>query len=186
MAFSFFKRKLGSSNPSSKMTNPTKSVSTEDKNERNSFPSVCNQNENIETVQETIQTTEQMISCVDETRSFISENLKNITEVYHFSKEVEQNIAKINSEKELGLQNIIAKYELSRTFLVNIFGERDKALSKNYAILDQALEKNDRELIIVALKGISSIVVKSPLEDLTSFIKAWDEADKNHPLELEF
>lgn len=51
-------------------------------------------------------------------------------------------------------------------------------------VLDKALKSNDRELIIGALQGISSIVVKNPLEDIAKLAFALQNPKQR--LELDF
>ena len=67
-----------------------------------------------------------------------------------------------------------------RLLLEKTFGERDKALSKHYDLLDNAINSNDREMILVALHGISSIVTKSPLDDFEKFVELYN--DTSQPL----
>ena len=68
--------------------------------------------------------------------------------------------------------------------LLHIFGEREQALNKHYAVLDNAMQTGDREMVIVALQGISSIVVSNPLEQFTEMVKALE--DPKAVLELDF
>lgn len=76
------------------------------------------------------------------------------------------------------LAAIAMKYKICEDFLEKTFGEREKALSNDYAVLNKAIETNDRELIIQAMKNISSIVVKSPLEDFESFVQLFNDESK--------
>lgn len=105
-------------------------------------------------------------------------------EVWQESNRIEQNIAMIEAAKEVELQNIVAKFELCKEMLTQTFGQRQQGLNAHYQMLDKALGTNDREMIIVSLKGISSIVASNPLEDFSKFIEAWN--DKSKPLELDF
>ena len=68
--------------------------------------------------------------------------------------------------------------------MLHIFGEREQALNKHYAVLDNAMQTGDREMVIVALQGISSIVVSNPLEQFTEMVKALE--DPKAVLELDF
>ena len=105
-------------------------------------------------------------------------------DVWQESKRIEQNIAMIETVKEVELQNIVAKFELCKEMLTQTFGQRQQGLNAHYKMLDKALDSNDREMIIASLKGISSIVASNPLEDFSNFIEAWN--DKSKPLELDF
>lgn len=55
------------------------------------------------------------------------------------------------------------------------FGERDKALTKHYDLLDKAVASNDRDLILASLQGISSVVTKSPLDDFEKFVELYND-----------
>ena len=57
-------------------------------------------------------------------------------------------------------------------------GERDKALTKYYDLLDKAVNTGDNQLIIAALQGISGIVTSSPLSDFQEFARLWENTDQ--------
>lgn len=69
----------------------------------------------------------------------------------------------------------IAKFKTAQTFMEGTFGERDKALTKHYDLLDKAVASNDRDLILASLQGISSVVTKSPLEDFEKFVELYND-----------
>lgn len=107
-----------------------------------------------------------------------------IVDVWQESRRIDQNIAMINSAKEIELQKIAAKFTLCREVLAQRFGERHQGLTAHYRVLENALESNDREMIIASLKGISNIVASNPLEDFTAFMNVMEDKDKT--LELDF
>ena len=107
-------------------------------------------------------------------------------DVWHTSMIVEQNIAAINSQTTVQLAEIAARYTTIQQALMSMYGERHGALQKHYDALDKALASNDRDLIIVSLKGVSSIVVSNPFEDFAKFMDAWENNSKDKPLELDF
>lgn len=72
----------------------------------------------------------------------------------------------------------IAKFKTAQTFMEGTFGERDKALTKHYELLDKAVASNDRDLILASLHGISSIVAKSPLEDFQKFVELYNDTSQ--------
>lgn len=43
--------------------------------------------------------------------------------------------------------------------------------------MDKAMESGDRELILASLQGISSIVTKSPLDELEKFAELFNNPD---------
>lgn len=112
------------------------------------------------------------------------QTLDKVVDVWRYSKMVEQNIAVIQNSTTLELAKISAKFQLQQTALMGIFGQRQQGLNAHFNSLERALENNDREQIIQTLRGISSIVTSSPLEDFEKLAKAWDDTSK--PLELDF
>jgi len=105
-------------------------------------------------------------------------------DVYKESKQIELNVAKIHAQTNVQLAKIAAKFTFCQEALLHTFGERNKALGAHYNALAHALETDDRECIIAALHGISSIVVQNPLESFTKIIEAWDNTSET--LELDF
>lgn len=107
-------------------------------------------------------------------------------DVYQTSLQVEQNIAAIRAASDVQLAQITSKFEFCKAALDHVFQDRHSALSAHYCVLGEAMKSNDREMIINALRGISSIVVTSPLSDFTEIVNNWDGYTKNKPLELDF
>lgn len=77
---------------------------------------------------------------------------------------------------DVQMANITAKYKSFELLLNKVFGEREKALDVHYRTLDKAIESNDRELIVAAIQGISSIVTKTPLEDLERLAQLYNDS----------
>lgn len=107
-------------------------------------------------------------------------------DVYKTSLLVEQNIATIRATSEIQLAQIASKFEFCKSALEHVFQDRHSALAAHYCALDNAMKSNDREMILCALRGISSIVVTSPLSDFKEIINNWDDFSKKKPLELDF
>lgn len=106
----------------------------------------------------------------------IAQNItENIASVYNNSLQVERDVAVVKAWSEVKLAEVAAKYKLCESFLNQTFGERDKALSKHYDLLDKALETNNKDAIILAMQGISSIVTSSPLADLEKFAQLYND-----------
>ena len=81
---------------------------------------------------------------------------------------------------QVEIAKTVAKFKTAQDFMEKTFGERDKALSKHYDLLDDAIKSNDRDMILAALHGISSIVTKSPLDDFEKFVELYN--DTSQPL----
>ena len=112
------------------------------------------------------------------------QTVDRVVDVWKYSKMVEQNIAQIQGATTIELAKISAKFQTQQTALMGIFGHRQQGLSRQFDVLEKAMQENDRDLIIESLRGISTIVTSSPLEDFEKLSKAWD--DKSKPLELDF
>lgn len=77
---------------------------------------------------------------------------------------------------DVQMANITAKYKSFELLQNKVFGEREKALDVHYRTLDKAIESNDRELIVAAIQGISTIVTKTPLEDLERLAQLYNDS----------
>lgn len=106
--------------------------------------------------------------------------LMQASNLYAQCLQVEQKTEQIRMWSEVQIAKTVAKYRSCQEFLNFTFGERDRALTKHYDVLDKAVESGDRELIIAALKGISGIVTSSPLSDFDEFVKLYE--DTTQPL----
>lgn len=115
-----------------------------------------------------------------------SSTINNALDVYKTSLLVEQNIATIKAATDIKLAQITSKYNLCRAMLEQTFRERSQGLNAHYAILDKAIAAGDRELVIHALQGISSIVVSNPIDKFSEMVKNWDSYSKSNPLQLDF
>ena len=110
--------------------------------------------------------------------------INNAISVYRESQQIKRDIVRIEAESTVRLANIAAKYAFCHNVLVETYTERSTALQKHYEVLESAINKGDRELIIASLHGISSIVVENPIDNFTQLINAWN--DQSKPLELDF
>lgn len=110
--------------------------------------------------------------------------MENIVNVYQRSKEINRDINLIQASKEVELKRLASQFELCREVIQGTFGQRQEGLIAHYKVLDKAIETDDREMIVAALRGISSIVTSNPLESYSKFLEAWN--DKSKPLELDF
>lgn len=77
------------------------------------------------------------------------------------------------------LVRTIAKYKTAEKFITSSFAERNGALQNYYSVLDDAVRKGDKELIIAAMSNISGIVTTSPLKDLEKLCQSFDESLDN-------
>lgn len=115
-----------------------------------------------------------------------ADTVNKALDVYKTSLLVEQNIAAIRSATDIKLAQISSQYNLCRAMLEQTFKERSQGLNAHYAVLDKAMESGDREMVIHALQGISSIVVSNPIEKFTEMVSSWNSYNKSNPLQLDF
>lgn len=117
---------------------------------------------------------------VNEFSNHLNIGVDHISQIYQQSMQLKRDVAAINAWTDIELAKIAAKYKHCETFLNNTFGEREKTLNKLYDALDVAIESNNREAIILAMKGMSEIVTSSPLSDLEKFAEIYN--DTSQPL----
>jgi len=78
----------------------------------------------------------------------------------------EVELEKVHAAREVALTHIRLKHDLYRHVFDRIFDERRDAIEKHFQILERGMERDDRELILGALKGLGQIVASSPFSDL--------------------
>ncbi len=100
--------------------------------------------------------------------------VNNIANIYNASLQVERDIAAVKAWSNVKLAEVAEKYKQCENILNKTFSERDKALSKHYALLDKGIETNNKEYIVMAMQGISGIVTSSPLADLEKIEQAFN------------
>lgn len=127
-------------------------------------------------LQQNIESTSGMVDSIGNTL----DQATNIANMYKECVLAEQRTKQVQAWGQVEMARTVAKFKTAQDFMEKTFGERDKALSKHYDLLDNAVKSNDRELIIAALHGISSIVTKSPLDDFEKFVELYN--DTSQPL----
>ena len=108
----------------------------------------------------------------------VASTAERVADLYAECKRVEAQTEQVKAWSQVEIAKTIAKYKSCQEFMYHTFGERDKALTKHYDLLDKAIAGNDKELIIAALRGIGGIVTKSPLEDLEQFAKLYEDTSQ--------
>ena len=117
---------------------------------------------------------------VNEFSNQLTIGVDHLSQIYQQSMQLKRDVAAINAWTDVELAKIAAKYKSCEAFLNKTFGEREKTLNKLYNALDVAIESNNREAIIGAMKGMSEIVTSSPLSDLEKFAERYN--DTSQPL----
>ena len=121
-------------------------------------------------IEEKTHTLQQISSTIDSVQKLYS--------MYNQAREIEAKTEQMRYWSDVKITEITAKYKSCQDFLEKSFGERETALDKHYKLLDDAIEKGDRELIIHALHGISGIVTTSPLSDFEKFVELYNDTSK--------
>ncbi len=127
-----------------------------------------------------LQQNVESISCMVDSIGNTLDTAANIANMYKECVLAEEKTKQVQAWGQVEMAKTIAKFKTAQDFLEKTFGERDKALSKHYDLLDDAVKSNDREMILAALHGISSIVTKSPLDDFEKFVELYN--DTSQPL----
>ena len=99
-------------------------------------------------------------------------------DVYENSQRVKRDVEALHAWSNVELAKIAAKYKSCELFLNKTFSERSQALEAFYKILDNAIENNDRESLIAAMRGMSDIVTSSPLQDFEKFAELYNDTSK--------
>jgi len=82
------------------------------------------------------------------------------------SELTKREIKKYDSIRDVMIQEITGKYSFYEFFFSKIFAERAEAIKKDFAIIDEGMKRNDRELIATGVAGLSQVVAASPLKDV--------------------
>lgn len=127
-----------------------------------------------------LQQNVESISCMVDSIGNTLDTAANIANMYKECVLAEERTKQVQAWGQVEMAKTVAKFKTAQDFMEKTFGERDKALSKHYNLLDDAVKSNDRELILAALHGISSIVTKSPLDDFEKFVELYN--DTSQPL----
>ena len=118
------------------------------------------------------------ITSVNEFSNQLNIGVDHLSQIYQQSMQLKRDVAAINAWTDVELAKIAAKYKSCETFLNKTFGEREKTLNKLYDALDVAIESNNREAIILAMKGMSEIVTSSPLSDFEKFVEVYNDTSR--------
>ena len=102
---------------------------------------------------------------------------QNVANTYAQCLELREKRKTEEAMSKVEMAKTIAKYQVSKQFITETFSERREALSHDYKVLDDAIAKGDREMIIAAMSKIGDIVTSSPLKDLEALCKRFDDPD---------
>ena len=101
---------------------------------------------------------------------------QNIGGLYSDCIKLREHRKEVEALTQVKLAGIVAKYKTAEKFITSSFSERNDALKNYYAVLDDAVRKGDKELIISAMANISGIVTTSPLKDLEKLCESFNDS----------
>lgn len=93
-----------------------------------------------------------------------------IADFYMENKRINANIKALKIQTNAVIKIHAMNIKAAQEAVLCVFSERTQALNKHYEVLDKALKENDRDLILVSLQGISSIVVSNPIEQIAQYV----------------
>lgn len=112
------------------------------------------------------------------------DNVQKFADFYIENKRISKQLKAMESYNEMAMERMVLNYKQNREILSAVFGERFKALNAHYKALNKAIESNDREVVLAALRGINDIVAQNPLESFSEFKRIVNS--ENEVLKLDF
>jgi len=107
----------------------------------------------------------------------VLEFFSKLTDAYTESQITSREIAAVQAQKEIIIQEIESKYELYHKVFDRLFDERKVAITKSFEIIDKGLASGDRELIGMGLQTLSQVVTTSPFADIAQLSKTLNKKD---------
>jgi hypothetical protein len=121
-----------------------------------------------------------LLQQVNEATDRLSQGLtlaQNVGSMYNDMLQLRERRKSVEAISKVKLADTVAKYKVAEQFLTNSFGERNEALQQDYKVLNDAIAKGDREMIISAMSHIGGIVTSSPLGELNQLLERFDDPD---------
>lgn len=129
-------------------------------------------------MQQSLDNEASMIECVENAIPTIVNGVRDVTAFVTDCIKMHEQTEQLRLMTNVQLANITAKYEVTKEYMKQSFGERNQSLTRFYNTLDQAITNNDRELIIASMQNISNIVAESPLQDIEKFRELYNDTSK--------
>lgn len=126
-----------------------------------------------------VQTTERINQLAQSGNELLStfERIMSIRRDCEVMAQKTEQVRMITQER---IVNTLAKFKQNQEIIEKVFGERDKALSKYYEVLDKALAANDKQMLLASMEQISKVVTTSPLAEIERLSQIYD--DTSQPL----
>ena len=82
------------------------------------------------------------------------------------SEMTKREVKKYDAMKDVMIQEITGKYSFYESLFSKIFAERQETIKKDFEIIDEGMKRNDRNLIVAGVSGLSQVVASSPFTDM--------------------
>lgn len=102
---------------------------------------------------------------------------QNVASMYGDIVSMRENTKAIQAMSAAKLAKTVAKFKVTQQAIAETFKERNSVLQQDYKVLDDAIAKGDREMIIAAMSKIGDIVTTSPLSELKELVERFDDPD---------
>lgn len=126
-----------------------------------------------------LQTTERINQLAQSSNEMLS-TFERIMSIRRDCEMMAQRTEQVRMIAQERIINTLAKFKQNQDIIEIVFGERDKALSKYYEVLDKALASNDRQMLLASMEQISKVVTTSPLAEIERLSQIYD--DTSQPL----
>lgn len=102
---------------------------------------------------------------------------QNVGGMYRECLQLHEQRKVVEAKTKVELVKTVAQYKLAQDFITKTFSERAGALQQNYKVLDDAIARGDRDMILAAMGKIGDIVTTSPLAQLQELCERFDDPD---------
>lgn len=92
-----------------------------------------------------------------------------IGNAYIEGKKTDVEIVKIQSQRDILIEDIKQRYNLYNQVFTKIFEERKDVISKNFEIIEKGINDNNDNLISMGLENLSKVVTTSPFVAFVDF-----------------
>lgn len=103
--------------------------------------------------------------------------VQNVGGMYNQCMQLREHRKEVEAMSKVELARTVAKYKVAQQFITESFAERNRALQQDYKVLDDAIKRGDREMIIAAMGKIGDIVTTSPLAELQELCERFDDPE---------
>ncbi len=90
----------------------------------------------------------------------------------------------IEADKKVSIERIQAQRDIIMTYLDKSFDERKDNFKKFFDVLDNALEKEQIDIVVKTLDSITVLAKSSPFKDIASIVQVKKMIDNDEPINL--